>query len=467
MDNTIELEIFEKRIAMKSFSIVPTEKNALDLLRKDPIRRNESVFRFIQLINAIEGNCSIALNGEWGSGKTMFVKQVKLLMDFSNPQSSLSDELRNMMGQFNETQCYDSYSTVYFDAWENDKYEDPLLSLMYATICSKQSEFSVDKKRNLSQILGTLTEAVTGRNVAELFNQMQGHDPLEAFKKSNDISSLIHEFINSLIDEKGNRLVIFIDELDRCRPTYAVQLLERIKHYFGDDRITFIFSINLLQLQHTIKSYYGPSFDAIRYLDKFFDLRITMPAVNYDHFFNYKFPSIESGYIYDKMCIRVIKHFSFSLRETERYMQLMRIAAYQPTHSREQYSWPEGRALMFAMMYFIPIMIGMNMVDLTAYRDFIVGDNSHILEEIFADMDNLMRYDWLNVNPKNADNDLLFHKEAANKIEEIYAALFSPEAFRVEREKRIGEMIFSKATHDEIMGITSLLSQHADYEIKI
>lgn len=452
---------------MENFNIVPTEKNAFDLLLKDPIRRNESVFRFIQLIDAIDGNCSIALNGEWGSGKTIFIKQIKLLMDYNNPQSNLSEELRNEIGKLSGTQCYDSYSTVYYDAWENDKYEDPLLSLIYATTCSKQSEFSTDKRRNLPQLLGSLADAVTGRNITELFTQAQGNDPLEAFKKSNDISSLIHEFIDSLIAEKGNRLIIFIDELDRCRPTYAVQLLERIKHYFNDNRITFVFSINLLQLQHTIKSYYGPSFDAIRYLDKFFDLRVAMPAVNLDYFFNYKFPSIKSGYIYDKMCIRVVEYFSFSLREIERYMQLVKIAAYKPTHSREQASWPEGKALLFAILFFTPIMIGLNMADLNTYKDFIVGKKSHILEEIFVDMDNMMRYDWLNVSPKSINDKSNIHEEAKSKIAEIYTALFSPGQFKVEREKRIGDMIFSESTHDEIMGIASLLSQHANYDIKI
>ena len=66
-----------------------------------------------------------------------------------------------------------------------------------------------------------------------------------------------------------------IDKSDRCKPTFAVHLLEQIKHYIFDDRITFVFSINLEQLQHTIKQYYGADFDSCRYLDRFFDLRIS------------------------------------------------------------------------------------------------------------------------------------------------------------------------------------------------
>ena len=76
--------------------------------------------------------------------------------------------------------------------------------------------------------------------------------------------------MSELPNERGNKLVIFIDELDRCNPAYAVKLLEQIKHYMEDDRIIFVFSVNINQLQHTIKHYYGNNFNATKYLDRFF-----------------------------------------------------------------------------------------------------------------------------------------------------------------------------------------------------
>ena len=61
-------------------------------------------------------------------------------------------------------------------------------------------------------------------------------DKLSAIKKNEDLKEKIREFINLLIEEHGNRLVFFIDELDRCKPDYAIRFLERIKHYFDDER---------------------------------------------------------------------------------------------------------------------------------------------------------------------------------------------------------------------------------------
>lgn len=83
---------------------------------------------------------------------------------------------------------------------------------------------------------------------------LRGDSPIEAIKTQKDIKKQVDDFLESLLPEKGNRLVVFIDELDRCKPSYAVRLLERIKHYFDHDRVTFVFSVNTKELHHTIKS---------------------------------------------------------------------------------------------------------------------------------------------------------------------------------------------------------------------
>ena len=70
-----------------------------------------------------------------------------------------------------------------------------------------------------------------------------------ALKSKKELREKVNEFFNSLLPEKGNRLIIMVDELDRCKPSYAVKLLERIKHYFTNDRITFVFSVNTYELE--------------------------------------------------------------------------------------------------------------------------------------------------------------------------------------------------------------------------
>lgn len=102
-----------------------------------------------------------------------------------------------------------------------------------------------------------------------LLNLAKATDPLAKIREQRNIHEQISEFFSSLLKERGNRLVILIDELDRCKPSYAACLLERIKHFFNNDSVTFVFSVNLSELQHTIKQHYGRDFDAYRYLGRF------------------------------------------------------------------------------------------------------------------------------------------------------------------------------------------------------
>ena len=137
--------------------------------------------------------------------------------------------------------------------------------------------------------------------------------------------------------ERGNRLVVFIDELDRCKPSYAVQLLERIKHYLCDDGITFVFSVNLEELQHTIKHYYGEVFDACRYLDRFFDMRISLPPAEKNAF--YREIGLESSYILEKVCRKLIEVYNMELREATRFYRQVKTAAYEPTHESRKWDF--------------------------------------------------------------------------------------------------------------------------------
>ena len=74
-------------------------------------------------------------------------------------------------------------------------------------------------------------------------------------------------------------LVVLIDELDRCRPSYAIELLEVAKHLFSVDHIAFVLALNRSELAHSIKAIYGEEFGAEGYLDRFFDIDIGLPAV--------------------------------------------------------------------------------------------------------------------------------------------------------------------------------------------
>ncbi|RAZ82402.1 hypothetical protein DDV93_19240 [Cereibacter johrii] len=76
-----------------------------------------------------------------------------------------------------------------------------------------------------------------------------------------------------------NPLVVVVDELDRCRPDYALALLEIIKHFFSVPSVHFVLGVNLEALEHSVRARYGHAFPADRYLDRFITLRMALSDV--------------------------------------------------------------------------------------------------------------------------------------------------------------------------------------------
>ena len=91
-------------------------------------------------------------------------------------------------------------------------------------------------------------EKYTGLDIERFMDTIEGKDILKDISSQQVIHERVNDFFENVIKERGNRLVVFIDELDRCRPDYAVNLLERIKHYFSNENVTYVFSVNIDEL---------------------------------------------------------------------------------------------------------------------------------------------------------------------------------------------------------------------------
>lgn len=207
----------------------------------------------------------ITINAPWGYGKTTFL----------NHTSNFLKENEN-------------YKVLNFNAWENDFYDDPFIAIVSEIMTDMSADEDVKKSvgniiksfvftsiRVASLINPLVTDAVNKviDGVEEMVSE-SGTVVNEYNKLKNDIST----FKNYLKEiSKDKPIVFIIDELDRCRPTYAITLLERIKHLFDVDNIIFIFGIDRMQLSHSITSIYGIDMDTNGYLKRFFDIEIELP----------------------------------------------------------------------------------------------------------------------------------------------------------------------------------------------
>ena len=443
---------------MRKYEMLPTEENLIKTLYKDTINRNKDIVYFYNILQAQETASAIAIDGRWGSGKTFFIRQTKMVINALNPSSTMDNEVIDkvtvMLPFPNTDEENENYNiAIYYDAWENDNDTEPILSLIYEMTKQLSIDFSLSDI-NVIKTAGAIVEAISGHNVNGIKDALTSEDPFKKFKKQKDIQQKIKDFLTGLLAERGNRLVIFVDELDRCKPTFAVHLLEQIKHYIFDDRITFVFSANLEQLQHTIRHYYGANFDSCRYLDRFFDLRITMPPADMDKF--YKEIGLQSNYYVDIVTKRIIKMFNFELREITRFYSQVKAAVYEPTHNSDKYdfSFADEKGVQFILIFIVPLLIGLKIVDISKYEGFINGRYIEPLIELFnMDEDNSILEHMLNRDESFEKVEGKTVVTPEDIVKKIYEAIFVNQYNGRNYSTTIGEYRFKKDS--KILAITS------------
>lgn len=80
---------------MSNMELEPTYENLMKHYLEDTIGRNDDLFYFVRILSGLSSGSAVALNAAWGSGKTFFVKQAKMLIDIHNPNSDIDVEYLN------------------------------------------------------------------------------------------------------------------------------------------------------------------------------------------------------------------------------------------------------------------------------------------------------------------------------------------------------------------------------------
>lgn len=452
---------------MKSLELKPNKEILLETLEKNIIGRNTEIINFIRLLDSIKSNFSIAIDNDWGTGKTFFVKQAKMILDAYN-EHSYDYELSNLERIKNviDIKNINLHLAVYYNAWENDNQKSPLLSLIYeiikvAKIDTNKTDISINKEKIIKDGLSAIVKHFSGIDIKELLKcvETEAKDIFKEIKGQKSIKEQVDNILNNLLLEHGERLVIFIDELDRCRPTFAVELLEQIKHYFDNDKITFVFSTNIKQLQYTIKKYYGEAFEAKRYLDKFFDLTVSLNEVNVIEYFSFvnKSPGRD---VYDDVCKEIVKEYNLTLRDVIKFVQINKICIENLRKTKNEYLYFDEKNNRYILTYVLPIMIGLKIKRYDQYEDFITGKDSTPLITI------LSKSEWISYGidklfseNEKSSKDINIIKE---KLELMYKAIFIEE-YIDKHSIEIGKLEFTKETRKILFEAEGLLSRFARY----
>ncbi len=254
--------------------------------------------RLANLVRNIDEPLVIVLDGPWGSGKSIFVKQ--------------------WAGLLRERGA----SVIHFDAFQSDHYEDAFLALsaeIHATAKKTLggNESTTRRYLNRAKKAGTVLAPIVLRvasragtaGLLSLEDVEAGGDALKAaakalgnesakalekvvserLRKASEERAVLEAFREALSEIAGKLaeqqaedgqtfpLVLIIDELDRCRPPFALSVIERIKHLFSVPGVCFVLVAHLPQLEQVVQGAYGATFEAHIYLEKFYQIRMVLP----------------------------------------------------------------------------------------------------------------------------------------------------------------------------------------------
>lgn len=261
----------------------------IDIPKEDPFKnckleRKKYGEILTEIISTYSDGFVLGIDNKWGTGKTTFVRMWE-------------QHLQNQ-----------EFKTLYFNAWINDFDNNPLIAIL-----SELKTISSDKKERdfkslltkgaviTKNVLPGIAKAIAKRYIdtealSDAIEEMTKSavevlkDDIDEYAKKKqgllDFKSELEKFVKNHTDNKP--LVFIVDELDRCRPSYAVEILEQIKHFFSVKGIVFVLSIDKIQLGNAVRGFYGSDLiNADEYLRRFIDIEYNIPEPSTKLFTNY------------------------------------------------------------------------------------------------------------------------------------------------------------------------------------
>ena len=287
--------MIKQRDDMETQTLEKPTFDTQDEFKRKPIAEN-----IIRLLTSDIDLSPMVIDGGWGTGKTEFCQKLIRLMQQQHPD----------------------YQPVYIDAFRSDHSGEPLLALLAEIIkaCTPEDtgEQPSEQRKNITRkvakaagfVMKTVAKAAVGHvlkqntddlaeGLQQIINDGQDADSLAetvtdaaATIASHTIDATVEALLKEQIEAEKNLetlkaclkelaaekpIILFIDELDRCRPDYAVDMLEVIKHVFEVENVKVVLVTNTKQLRAAINHRYGVEVDAHKYLDKFLKYSFALP----------------------------------------------------------------------------------------------------------------------------------------------------------------------------------------------
>ena len=239
------------RIRHHDFVAEPSSPFANDVLGREPL-----VKAFCSALGGVEAPAVLSIDAGWGAGKTAFVKMCAAWID--------SEQFREDNQKMN---------VVVFNAWTQNYTNDALTDIVEA-VTRQISDIDLEYRKQIATMLRRQAAKIAsgGLLTDQVFTVGDGpHREIATFKKA----------VRDYVASSGGRLVVFVDELDRCRPDYAMSVLEKLRHLFDVRNVLAVLAINRQALDQAILTPRGLNQledTSERYLRRFVDQTIWLPT---------------------------------------------------------------------------------------------------------------------------------------------------------------------------------------------
>ena len=277
--------------------IYDRDLDAAQPFAKDALNREPLIKNVTRVFKQSSDGLVVTINAKWGEGKTSFLKLWKISLEKDT-----------------------SFIPVYYDAFQHDFSSDAFVSISSAIYKGiEKPSYQKNSERERAQLKylkkaskdvtielakmtagiavgylsgGILTNSSVIAWAKSAFQKLtfgalkvNADEQFESYLTSEDSIKTFQDQIKSILapyeDMPQRKVVMFIDELDRCRPAFAIEVLEKTKHLFNIDSVFFVLAINREQLLKTLERAYGlQSDDASVYLQKFVDFEIRLPGLS-------------------------------------------------------------------------------------------------------------------------------------------------------------------------------------------
>jgi hypothetical protein len=234
----------------------------------------------------VEGSLVIALSSSFGTGKSTFLDMWTYSLENRQKESGTPLIIR-------------------LNAWESDYFGDPLFAIISALIDKVKAEGkSADRLINAAKDFGWFATAIGNQIVAKVTgvdaiaagelaetkkdarkeSEALSPDSFSIFQDRKDAMLALKDAIQSFVEEYGSQVLFLVDELDRCRPDYAISYLETIKHLFDVKGAVFILAADRHQLECSAKRAFGADLKFNEYYRKFIHREICLPKMSHDNY---------------------------------------------------------------------------------------------------------------------------------------------------------------------------------------